>query len=85
MATIELTGATVSIGGTKLSDYASTVSFEPEHEAALEQRIAMLPSFTMSFRGKLDPHVYRALFGRQHARIRRMRAAYGRRRGRGRW
>lgn len=34
---------------------------------------------------KLSPLGYRALVGRSHPRIRRMHAAYGRRRGSGRW
>ena len=88
MDTIDLTDATVTIGGVNVSGFVRGITFADEHTQALETRIAMLPSFTMRFRGTVDavhPRTYRTLLGRQHPRVRRMHAAYGRRRGRGCW
>lgn len=90
MATIDLTDATVTIGGVDLTGFASRVGFDldPWQEQAMVRSFAVRPDFTMRFQGTVDavsPGAYRALLGRTHPRLRRMHAAYGRRRGRGRW
>lgn len=100
MATIDLTDATVTISGVDLSSYASSVGFDldPWQEQML-RRVEGLPNGTLPLfgfrwvsRGYAPPGVYEAvvaLIGASRAarrrRIRRMHAAYGRRRGPGRW
>lgn len=66
-----------------LSPYIRSVGHDPkDHPTA---HAAGLHNVTMTVRGRFNPDVYRAMFGYRRARVRRMRAAYGRRRGRGRW
>jgi hypothetical protein len=100
MATIDLTDATVTIGGVDLGGFAGSIGFEldPWQEQAL-QSVYDLPDGTLPLhgfrwtsRGHASPGQYEAIMGMveywRHAkqrRVRRMHAAYGRRRGRGRW
>lgn len=90
MATIDLTDATITIGGVDVSGYVQSISIplEREIEELAERWVPALNGFTLYFRGKADavhPRTYRTLLGRTHPRVRRMHTAYGRRRGRGRW
>jgi hypothetical protein len=78
--------STISVGGIDLTPYVTAISFEPEPEPDpwADQRIGPMPSFTLRFRGELEPVTYRTLFRRNHPRIRRMHSAYRQRR-RGKW
>lgn len=89
MATITMgEGSTVWINGVDVSSYVHGIgiALDPWQEQLL-QRVYALPSLNLRFRGRYDPkpRSHRALFRRNHPRIRRMHAAYGRRHGRGRW
>jgi hypothetical protein len=70
----------------ELTGSVKTITMYREHPDSFAEHLRLF--FTpISVRGtvKLTPAGFRVLFGRSHPRIRRMHAAYGRRRGRGRW
>lgn len=99
--TIHLTGATISIGGTDVTSYVQSVSIplDPWQESMLQRvydlpdgRLRLTGPWAMTTRGRLAPGTWEAIealwehwrLSKRH-RVRRMHAAYGRRRGRGRW
>lgn len=87
MGIIKLTGATIGIGGVDVTDYVRegpTIVMEQAPYVPREPLTPLFTGFRLSFQGTTDalhPRTYHRLLGRQHPRIRRMHAAYGRRRG----
>lgn len=77
----------VEAGKAYMVDYPAITMYRVDPDAFV-RRLNATGWFTpITVRGtvKLTPLGFRTLFGRSHPRIRRMHAAYSRRRGRGRW
>jgi hypothetical protein len=81
MSPIELAGriGVITLNGVDISDHVTVLSTDPS-DPGPPLRFTVPKSIRFRSRGGLTPLGHRVLFGRTHPRIRRMHAAYGRRR-----
>ena len=78
----------ISFGGTDITPMIDIgkpiVMYRVDPEEPFLSTFGMKP-ITLRLKGRATPQLYRLLLGRTHPRIRRMHAAYGRKRGQRRW
>lgn len=79
--------AEVSFVGIDLTPHVRSIVLDAksEHAEVTALRIAGLADVTVRVRGSFDPRAWRQFFVCKSERVSRLRSAYGRRRGRGRW
>lgn len=71
----------VSFGGYDITENVTAICAGLDHPCEPIRMTYVVPPITVRLRTrKLTPRTYRILFGQTHPRIRRMHAAYGRRR-----